>query len=428
MHCSQSSGVNWSNAHPVRGPRGLRQILAGLSLVLAGWPVLALSADRPEPIRIGLIAPLTGSSADFGLSMQHGAELAVEQINAAGGYLGRPLQLVSRDDQGAPTAGRYAATDLVVHENVAATIGFCNTGVAMAALDVFEANHQVLMVPCATGSAVTHRTPAASSYVFHVAASDVLVAEFLAKEMVDRRQLARVAILADTTGYGDGGVADVSAQLKHRGLVPAYVGRFDPGVSSLRAELEQARAAGAQALVVYTVGPGEAAAVKARAAMRWDVPFFAPWTLSFRSVLDAAGPGALEGTMMAQSIIQDAANESRTAFVLSYAKKTGHAPIGSLMAATQAYDSINLLLRAMFASHGDLSGPALKKALESPTEPYRGVVSTYDHPFSSSDHEAFSLNMIWLGVWHGGEIRYFYNSDALLSAAVRHKQESTETR
>ena len=125
---------------------------------------------------------------------------------------------------------------------------------------------------------------------------------------------------------------------------------------------------------------------------------------------------------MTQSIIQDAANESRTSFVLSYAKKMGHAPNGSLMAAAQAYDAVNLLLRAMFASHGDFSGPALKHALEAPTEPYRGVVSTYDQPFSSTDHEAFSLNMIWLGAWRGGEIRYFYANDAQLSAAVRHKE------
>ena len=69
------------------------------------------------------------------------------------------------------------------------------------------------------------------------------------------------------------------------------------------------------------------------------------------------------------------------------------------------------------------AGPALKTALENPAEPYRGVVTTYDRPFSAADHEAFTANMIWLGVWRGGEIRYFYANDARLSAAVRHKQE-----
>jgi branched-chain amino acid transport system substrate-binding protein len=383
----------------------------------------ATAAAEATPIRIGLIAPLTGSSADFGISMRRGAELAVSEINAVGGYLGRPLELVVRDDRGDPASGRAAALDLAGQGDIAATIGFCNTGVAMAALDVFESHRQVLMVPCAQGTAITHRTPAASSFVFRVAPPDALNAAFLAGEIVDRRRLTRVAILADTTGYGDGGVADISAQLRERGLSPAYVGRFALGVSSLRGELEAARAAGAQALVVYTVGPGESVAVGGRAAMKWDVPYFAPWTLSFRSVLAESGAQALEGTMMTQSLIQDSANESRTSFVLGYARKFGVGTMDSLMAAAQSYDAVQLLLRAMFATHGVVSGAALKSALEEPAAPYRGVVTTYDHPFSPADHEAFSLNMIWLGVWRGGEIRYFYANDARLSGAVRHKQD-----
>lgn len=413
------SAARRRQAGPSRRFGGLR---LALGILCAAVSVPAAMASEAASIRLGLIAPLTGGSADFGISMRRGAELAVSEINAVGGYLGRPLELVVRDDRAEPAAGRAAALELAGRADIAATVGFCNTGVAMAALDVFESRRQVLLVPCAQGTAITHRVAPADSYVFRVAPSDALNAAFLAREIVDRRGLTRLAILADTTGYGDGGVQDIGAQLRQRGLAPAHVGRFPPGVASLRGELEAARAAGAQAIVVYTVGPGEAAAAGARAAMKWDVPFFAPWTLSFRSVLDAAGPAALEGTMMTQSLIQDSANENRTSFVLGYGRRSGSGTMDSLMAAAQAYDAVQLLLRAMFASHGDLSGPALKAALEAPAAPYRGVVTTYEHPFSSKDHEAFSLNMIWLGVWRGGEIRYFYGSDARLSGAVRHKQ------
>jgi branched-chain amino acid transport system substrate-binding protein len=376
------------------------------------------------PIRIGLVAPLTGPSADFGSSVRQGAELAVDEINAAGGVLGRPLALVAKDDRGDPATGLAAATALVTDDRVDATIGFCNTGVAMKALDVFESRHQLLIVPCAQGTAITRRAHVEDSMVFRVAPVDALNAAFLVGEIVDRRRLTRVAILADTTGYGDGGIADIGAQLARRGLQPAYVGRFAADAPSLAEPLQAARAAGAQALVVYTVGPGEAVAVKGRQAMRWDVPYFAPWTLSFRSVLDAAGAGPLEGTMMTQSIIQDAANEARTAFIAAFSRRHGHRPPGSLMAAAQTYDSVNLLVRALFATHGDASPDAVRRALEQPREPYRGVVTTYDHPFGARDHDAFSVNMIWLGVWRGGEIHYFHAADAGLSGAVRHKEEA----
>jgi len=407
----------------VRLPAPRRGGAAGLLILLAVFGASPWAVADPSPVRLGIVAPLTGPSADFGTSVQQGAQLAVDEINAAGGVLGRPVELVVKDDRGDPATGQAVAAALVTESRVDATIGFCNTGVAMKALEVFESHRQLLIVPCAQGSAITRRAKTEDSMVFRVAPVDALNAEFLAGEMVDRRKLARIAILADTTGYGDGGVADITAQLARRGLQPVQVGRFAADASSLGELLQAARSAGAQALVVYTVGPGEAAAVKARAAMHWDVPYFAPWTLSFRSVLDAAGAGPLEGTMMTQSIIQDSANEARTAFIAAFARRYAHRPPGSLMAAAQTYDSVNLLVRAMFATHGDTAPAALREALENPREPHRGVVTTYDHPFSARDHDAFSLNMIWLGVWRGGEIRYFHASDAGLSGAVRHKQD-----
>jgi branched-chain amino acid transport system substrate-binding protein len=392
---------------------------AAAALLVGGTPTL--HAQNNTPIRVGLIAPLTGGSADFGNSVRHGAQLAVAEINAVGGYLGRPLQLVLRDDKANPDVGRAAAQDLVLKEKVAYTIGFCNTGVALKSLDVFEANQHLLMVPCSTGSALTRKTPAAQSYVFRLAPPDHVQVPFLVREVVERRRLSNVAILADRTPYGEGGVKDISAELDKRGLKPVYVGRFDLGVQDLREEFSNARNAGAQAVMVYTVGPEQAVAVKARAALNWRVPYFAAWPLSFASVLKAAGPTALEGTMMTQSIIQDSANERRASFIARYSRQSDEKPIGSLMAAAQSYDAVHLMLRALFQTKGDTSGPALKAALENLKEPYRGVVTTFDKPFSKDDHDAFSQRMVWLGEWRNGSIVYHYPGDAKLSAVMRRK-------
>ncbi|WP_088278969.1 ABC transporter substrate-binding protein [Ideonella sp. A 288] len=399
-----------------------RSILAGLWV--AAWLPLAQAQPAPAPpVRIGLILPLSGGSSDFGTSARHGAEMAVAEINAVGGFLGRPLQLVVRDDKGTPDVGRAAAVDLVAKERVDYTVGFCNTGVALAALDVFESHKHLLMVPCSTGTAVTHKTPAAQSHVFRVAPPDDMTARFLAREIVDRRKLGKVAILADRTGYGDGGVRDLGAELARRGLQPLVVLRFDLGVQSLRDELQAARAAGADVVVNYTVGPEHAVALKARAAMGWRVPYLAAWPLSFRSVLQNAGPAAIEGALMAQTIIQDNANERRASFLARYFKHSNDRPIGSLMSAAQTYDAVHLMLRALFQSKGDTSGPALKTALEDLREPYRGVVTTFDKPFTRDDHEAFSDRMIWLGEWRNGSIEYHHASDARLSSVMRRKNE-----
>lgn len=399
-----------------------RQGLVALAIATVSMGAQA-QAPTANPIRIGLIAPLTGGSSDFGNSTRHGAQMAVEEINAVGGYLGRPLELVLRDDQGNPDAGRAAAEDLVLKEKVAYTIGFCNTGVALKALDVFETAKHLLMVPCSTGTALTRKTPPEQSFIFRMAPPDRVQAPFLVREVVDRRKFSKVALFADRTGYGDGGIKDLLAELDKRGLKPVYVGRFDLGVQSLTEELQAARAAGAEAIINYTVGPEQAATLKSRAAINWRVPYFAPWTLSFASVLKAAGPGALEGTMMVQSIIQDSANERRASFIARYARHSKERPIGSLMAAAQSYDAVHLMLRALFQSKGDTSGPALKAVLEDLKEPYRGVITTFDKPFSKEDHDAFSDRMVWLGEWRSGSIVYHYPSDAKLSAVMRRKTE-----
>ena len=218
-----------------------KKLLLGFASVLM-FGIAAMIPAHAQ-IKIGFQAPLTGPSADFGTSVQQGAELAVREINAAGGVLGRPLELVVKDDRGDPATGQAAATTLVTVDRVDATIGFCNTGVAMQSLDVFESHHQLLIVPCAQGTAITRRARSQDSMVFRVAPVDALNAQFLVGEIVDRRHLARVAILADTTGYGDGGVADVGAQLARRGLAPAYVGRFAADAPSLDGLLRAARAA-----------------------------------------------------------------------------------------------------------------------------------------------------------------------------------------
>ncbi|MFN9746029.1 MAG: ABC transporter substrate-binding protein [Betaproteobacteria bacterium] len=406
----------------MRGPNLLRRLL--LAALLGAATVPPVAAQGAAPIRIGLIAPLSGGSADFGTSVRNGAALAVSEINAVGGYLGRPLELVVRDDKADPATGRAVAEDLVLKEKVAFTIGFCNTGVALRALEVFEAARHLLMVPCSQGTAVTARTPPAQSYVFRIAPADHMNARFLVREVVERRNLRRVAILADRTGYGDGGVKDLTAELARRQIEPVFVGRFDLGVRDLTALLQEARAAGAEAVINYTVGPEQAAAVKSRAAMGWRVPYFAPWPLSFSSVLKNAGPAALEGTLMAQSIIQDGAHERRASFLASYTRlHPAERPIGSLMAAAQSYDAVHLMLRALFQTRGNTSGLALKAALEDLKDPYRGVVSTFDRPFSKDDHDAFSDRMIWLGEWRGGRIVYHYPGDAKLSAVLRRKGE-----
>ncbi|HKX44405.1 MAG TPA: ABC transporter substrate-binding protein [Burkholderiaceae bacterium] len=391
------------------------------------WSNAAAQASAPAPtpanaIRVGFICPYTGGSQDMGNSARLGAELAVKEINEVGGYLGRPIELVERDDKANPDEGRKVAEDLVLKEKVAFTIGYCNSGVAAKSLDVFQDNKHLLLIPVATATALTAKYPAASSYVFRMSARDQLQAAAIVEDIV-KRGLTKVAIFADKTGYGEGGFKDVEKFLADKGLKPVYVARFDIGVKSLVAQAQEARAAGADAIVGYSVGPELAVLAQARAEAHFTGALYGPWTMSFRTVSERAG-GAAEGGVMVQTIIQDLSNERRTSFIARLNRSAGGQPISSLMSAAQSYDAMHLMLRALFQSKGNTSGDALKTALENLERPYAGVVTTHEHPFSATDHDAFSRNMVWLGVWRRGEVHFQYPEDAKRAAMIRRKEQS----
>ncbi len=396
---------------------------AALSAPLAAQtpaPAPSAPAGGESIIRIGLIFPLTGGSSDMGNSARVGAQVAVNEINEVGGYLGRKLQLVVRDDEANPDVALKQAEDLVLKEKVAATIGFCNSGNAMKALDVFQTNKHLLMVTCATGTAITAKYPAQDSFIFRTAARDQLQTQFLVDEVV-KRKLKKVALLVDSSGYGDGGLKDLQAALERAGLKPHIVVRFKVGVKTLADEMKQLKDSGADSLIGWTVGPEQGVISAARVAAGWKVPQFGPWGLSHASAFAASG-GAVDGAMMVQTVLPNPALERNSTFLRGYTKLSNERPIGSMMSASQTYDAVHLLLRAMFVSKGDISGPGLKKALENLQQPYRGVVTTYEQPFSVKDHDAISSNMLWLGTWRGGERVYEYADDAARATVLRRKQ------
>jgi branched-chain amino acid transport system substrate-binding protein len=237
----------------------------------------AFAQNDSNTLKIGVIGPFSGASADFGVPMLNGIQMAVDEINAVGGYSGRKLEIVKKDDEAKPDVGLKASNELVA-EKVAAAIGFCNTGVAAKALDVFQANKLPLIIPCATGTPLTAKFPAEESYIFRTSAKDAIQAPFVVEDIV-KRGWNKVAIFADTSGYGEAGFQDVEKALAAKNIKPVYVARFALGVKDLNEELKAAKAAGANVIFSYTVGVENAVIAKGRQALGWKVPQVGAWPL-----------------------------------------------------------------------------------------------------------------------------------------------------
>ena len=173
--------------------------LLAAALVL-GFTSSAMAAD---PIKIGVAGPFTGGSAPMGVSMRDGVKLAVADINAKGGVLGRQLQIVERDDEAKPERGVQIAQELINKEKVVATVGYINTGVALASQRFYQEAKIPVMNNVATGSIITKQfADKPENYIFRNAANDQIQSHMIIEEAVDNRKFKKVAILADSTNYG----------------------------------------------------------------------------------------------------------------------------------------------------------------------------------------------------------------------------------
>ncbi|MDR1969423.1 MAG: ABC transporter substrate-binding protein [Burkholderiaceae bacterium] len=399
-------------------------------LALASLVACCASAFAADPIKIGVIAPFTGGSSSMGVSMRDGIRLATEEINKAGGVLGRQIQLVERDDEAKNERGVQIAQEFVNKERVAAVVGYANTGVALASQSFFQDARIPVINSVATGSVVTHQWEGKSpdNYVFRNAAHDSIQAPMIAEEAVLRHGFKKVAILADSTNYGQLGRQDLEKALKAKGITPVAEEKFNIGDVDMTAQLLKAKDAGAEAVLTYAIGPELAQIANGMTKLGWKVPMIGSWTLSMANYIDNSGPGG-EGARMPQTFIQDPSTPKRKAFIDAYVKafKPKNDRIDSPVSAAQSYDAVYLLAAAIKQA-GSTDGPKIKEALEDLKTPVEGVVTTYDKPFSKTDHDAITANIPVFGEVKGGRITYANAEDQKNASTVRRKDPSANAK
>ena len=377
----------------------LNAIVAGVTLGFA------MSVSAAEPIKIGVAGPFTGGSAPMGVSMRDGVKLAVAEINAKGGVLGRQLQIVERDDEAKNERGVQIAQELINKEKVAATVGYINTGVALASQRFYQEAKIPVMNNVATGSIITQQfAKEPENYIFRTSASDQIQSAMIIEEAITRRKYKKVAILADSTNYGQLGREDLEKALDKKGIKPVAIEKYNLKDVDMTSQLLKAKQAGAEVVLTYGIGPELAQIANGMEKLGWKVPLIGSWTLSMGNFIDNAGKNG-DGTRMPQTFIQDPNTPKRKSFIDAYVKAY-NPPAGRMpspVSAAQGYDSIYLLAAAIKQA-GSTEGPKVLAALENLNEKVEGVVATYNKPFSKTDHEAIDLSNTVFGEVVGGKV------------------------
>ena len=381
---------------------------------VAASAMLASGAYAAD-IKLGVSGPFTGGSSSMGVSMRDGVRLATKEINAAGGVNGNMLVLVERDDEAKNERGVQIAQELINNEKVVATLGYINTGVALASQRFYQDAKIPVMNNVATGTLITKQFPdAKENYVFRNGAPDSIQAPMIAKEAVEKRGLKKVAILADSTNYGQLGREDMEKALKVYGVTPVAVEKFNIGDVDMTSQLLKAKNASADVILTYAIGPELAQIANGMAKLGWKKPIIGSWTLSMASFIDTAGKNGNGATMPETFIQNPATTPKRKTFVDNYLKefKPKNGIIASPVSAAQGYDSVYLLAAAIKQANST-EGPKILAALQDLKTPVDGVVMTYNKPFSATDHEAIKTKDVVMGVVENGRVEFLNAEDAV---------------
>ena len=221
-----------------------------VALLIIGLVIgLSISAVGAEKIKIGALMSLTGALGPYGPPIVNGAKLAVEQINAAGGVLGKELELVVRDTATSPDVGRDAARKLVELDHVPAILGALSSGVTIAASSVTIPAEVVLISPASSSPALPALDD--NDYVFRTVVSDAVQGSVMAK-LALLLNYQKVSVIYVNNAYGKG-LADVFKKNfeSYGGKVLASV-PYEADKPSYRGEVEKAIAGNPDAIFMVS--------------------------------------------------------------------------------------------------------------------------------------------------------------------------------
>jgi len=252
------------------------------ALASAGAAALASGLARPaiaanEPIRIGYLPALTGPSSSTGIGINRGIQLAVQEINAAGGINGRQIELITRDTQSEPTKAVNGAAELTHGEKVSVVFGPVNSGESLAVVPLLARGRTPQVHPCWVDTLTdTKKYP----MCFRNAPTNQQIGAAANRYVVDVLKRKKVAVISDTSGYGTATVNAYVPMLKAKGAEVVYQGNVDAANPDLRPELLRMQSAGAEAIMPWSVNAGFLSRIiNTRGQMGWDVPIVGQTTL-----------------------------------------------------------------------------------------------------------------------------------------------------
>ena len=336
-----------------------------------GAGALAASLAAQDTIKIGEFASLTGKEAVFGQNAHKGTLLAIEEVNAAGGVLGRKLELITEDDQSKPGESATVVKKLISRDGVVAVLGEITSGRTLEAAPICQNAKIPLISPGATNVSVTTK----GNYIFRVCFIDDFQGTVMAKFAKETLKLNRVAILSSVSSAQAVGLAKYFRErFTADGGAIASEPKYGEGDKDFRAQLTAIKSAGADGIFVPGYYAEAALICKQARELGLMVPLFGIDGWESPELIQIGG-AAVEGSYFSTHYSPESQSPTVVAFNARFKSRWG---IDTNALSALGYDSALVLVDAIKRA-GTTDGPKLRDALAA-TKDFAGATGriTFD--------------------------------------------------
>jgi branched-chain amino acid transport system substrate-binding protein len=217
-------------------------------LAALGVAVLAGQASAQDTIKIGVTQPLTGAFAASGNYVAQGAKIAEDEINKAGGVLGKKIQLIIEDNKSNPTEAVATIEKLVVKDKVPAVMGAWSSTLTLAVMPKLEEYEVPMLVETSSSGKIT---TSGNPYIFRISPTSEMEAKAF-QPLVAKLGIKKADFLNTNNDFGIGSAQEFSKMLKASGVEVGVMETMDPKATDFSAQLAKIKASGGDALFVTT--------------------------------------------------------------------------------------------------------------------------------------------------------------------------------
>lgn len=355
-------------------------VWAGAALA-AALAVALVPARAAEPIRIGAILSVTGPASFLGAPEAKTLEMLVEEQNRKGGLLGRKIELIVKDSAASPEKAFSFAKQLIEENKVFAIIGPSTSGETMKIKGLAEES-KTLLLSCAAAEVIVNPV---AKYVFKTPQKDshAVIRIF---EQMEKMKISKIGVLSSNTGFGKAGKEQIEKLAPKHGITIVANEVYDKAASDLTAEVTKVKAAGAQAIVNWSIEPAQSIVIKNARQIGMKVPIFQSHGFGNIKYVEAAGEAA-EGVIFPAGrllVAQALPNtHPQKAVLLKYKKdyESRYQEEASTFGG-HAFDALVILVKAV-----EKAKSTDKEAVRAAIEGLKGVVGTGGiFNFSPQDH------------------------------------------